>query len=167
MLRKPMRGIEMKAKMWQFVLAGITVVSVGCGGPEFGEEVPAFEPETEIAQTEKGLFSTCRNTRIRVCNQRSRNGRTPSIKVLSADYYSKSEGRWYSEGLSDKVIAYGNCYTWTGQNLEHVENDLITKWKPFYRYREADGDWSDRVYQVVNTTDKRCSANDLFVINIQ
>lgn len=153
--------------MQKLALSALMIMGVGCGGVEFGEEVPVSEAELEIGETEQALFSNCRNTTIRISNQRYRNGSCRKIKVVRAEYYSASRGRWYSENLADRVIPCGQTGVWGSEDLQYVQDELITKWKPIYRIKELDGDWSGLFNQVINTPDRRCRAGDTFSMTIR
>jgi hypothetical protein len=139
-------------------------------GPSPDENtLPAEVPAETVSATTQSILGSdaCKNTDITVTNSRFRNGEETILKVHYVEYHSVSEGKWYTEQLDDKVLFYGDPYTWWNQNLEHAENDLIDEWKVVYEYFQ-DGDWSPSlVYQAFSTPGHICRADDNFSFTVE
>lgn len=147
------------------VLSVLAAVCVGCGGGEdFTEEVDA---SGSLAVTRQGLGNACQNIEISVFNSRTRNGVNTDILVDRVEAWSASEGDWLNEDLYDSAVSFGWSENWYNEDLARAENDLLTKWRVYYRYREADGDWSDLVYQEINTADDICRENDSYRLVVE
>lgn len=108
----------------------------------------------------------CKNTDITVVNSFFFDGKEREIRVDHVKYYSSSEGDWYNQSLDDVTLAPNKQHTWQNKDLQHAENDRLTKWRVYFKYRESDGDWSDPVYEEVNTPDVTCHANDKFTLTV-
>lgn len=156
------------AKSGLLVLSVLAAVCVGCGGEEFAGEVDA---SGSLAVTRQGLGNACKNIEIIVTNSRSRNGVNTSIVVDRVEAYSASEGAWLNEDLPDQRLTFGETYVWFDQDLAQAENDLLTKWRVYYRYWVDDGtwngDWSGMVYQEIDTVDDTCLASDDYRLTVQ
>jgi hypothetical protein len=138
---------------------------VGCG-PE--AEYPQETPASAQPEVQQQLFGdSCNNIDITVRNSRERNGVTTAILVDRVEAWSASEGDWLPEDLADATIGYGGGRTWLDEDLARAENDTLTKWRVYYRYMEADGDWSDPVYQEIDTVNDVCHADDNYVLTVQ
>jgi hypothetical protein len=153
------------------VKSGLLVVCVlaaswvGCGPEDvLPEEVDA---SNQLATTRQELGNSCNNLDITITNSRERNGVGTAIKVDRVTAFSASEGAWLPEDLADTSISFGGSYTWLNEDLAQAENDLLTAWRVYYRYLEADGDWSDPVYQEINTADDICRADDNYHLTVQ
>ena len=150
------------------VSGALAALGFGCGGMEGVEGFEADQPvEVETAQQDSALFNSdaCKNTNIYISNWVIKAGTARTIKVTKVKYYSASEGRWYTEGLTNETINYGWRRVWYDEDLQHAENDLITKWRVYYRYRETDGDWSDETSYLDDTPDDICRANDNYYMD--
>jgi hypothetical protein len=147
------------------VVCVLAVSWVGCGGEEMlPEEVDA---SNQLVTARQGLGNSCNNIDITITNSRERNGVGTAIKVDRVEAWSASEGNWLPEDLLDSSISFGAGLTWLNEDLAQAENDLLTKWRVYYRYKEADGDWSDPVYQEIDTTDDICRADDNYHLTVQ
>jgi hypothetical protein len=138
---------------------------VGCG-PE--AEYPQETPSPQPAEVQQQLFGdSCNNIDITIRNSRERNGVTTAILVDRVEAWSASEGEWLPEDLVDTAIPYGGGRIWYDEDLARAENDTLTRWRVHYRYKEADGDWSDPVHQDIDTPNVVCHADDNFVLTVQ
>ena len=130
--------------------------------------LPAEVPTETVTATTQGIFGSdaCKDTDITVENSRYRDGEETILKVHYVEYHSVSEGKWYTEQLDDKVLFYGDSFTWWNQNLEHAENDLIDEWWVVYEYFQG-GDWSPSlVHQTFLTPGHICRADDNFSFTV-
>lgn len=153
------------AKSGLLVVSVLAAACVACGGEEeFTDEVDA---SNTLAVARQGLGNSCNNIEIIITNSRTRNGVDTRIAVDRVQAYSASEGDWLNEDLSDQSMPFGSTETWFDQDLAQAENDLLTKWRVYYRYMEEDGDWSDVVYQEINTVDDVCLANDDYRLTVE
>lgn len=123
---------------------------------------------TDPAPQRQGILGSdaCRNTDIFITNSRTRNGINTAIEVRKVEYYSASEGNWYTEDLGDTMLNFGTQGIWWDEDLAYAENDLITKWRVYYRYLDG-GSWSSVVYQEIDTPDERCLADANFELTVQ
>jgi len=127
----------------------------------------ASAPDDATATSSALLGSdACKDTDITVKNSFFYDGREREIRVDNVHYYSASEGKWYTQGLDDTDIGYGHQHTWLNKDLQHAENDLLTKWRVYFRYRESDGDWSDSVYMELDTPNDTCHADDNYTLMV-
>jgi hypothetical protein len=125
------------------------------------------EPQAEGVSSASAAFGdACKNTDITVVNSLFYDGKERDIRVEYVKYYSASEAKWYSETLGNVDLEPDTQHTWENHDLEHVENDRLTKWRVYFKYRESDGDWSDMFYEEVDTPDTRCEANDKFKLTV-
>ncbi|MFZ5892800.1 MAG: hypothetical protein ACOY0T_17200 [Myxococcota bacterium] len=139
-------------------IASLSTQLAGCGA---AVDAPAAETE-DVSSASAPLGDACKNTDITVVNSLYYDGKERQIRVEYVKYYSASEGRWYEEGLANADIAPNKQHTWPNQDLAHAENDRITRWRVYFRYRESDGDWSDLYYEEINTADTICEADKNF-----
>lgn len=150
-------------------IALILIQLTACGAADETETTlpPSAADSAEPAQTSAALASdTCKNVDITVKNSFFYDGKGRDIRVLYVKFYSASEGTWINEGLPNTTIAYGHQHTFPNQDLAHAENDLITKWRVEFRYKESDGDWSDVVYEQIDTPNDTCHANDHYTLTV-
>jgi hypothetical protein len=151
-------------------IAFISIQLAACGAAteDAGTDLPASTAESaEASQASAALGGdACKNVDITVKNSFFYDGRERTMRVLYVQFYSASEGSWYTEGLTDTTITYGNQHTFWNQDLAHGENDLITKWRVGFRYAESDGDWSDAVYQEIDTPNDECHADDNYTLTV-
>ncbi|NOZ53356.1 MAG: hypothetical protein GXP08_09455 [Gammaproteobacteria bacterium] len=98
------------------------------------------------------LFSTaamadqkCKSVDIIVNNQYGK-----MIKVTKINYRDKEDKRWRDNNVSNTEITNGNSQT-IDETLEYVGNETIPKMQVEFRYKENDGDWSDKVWSNVTT----------------
>jgi hypothetical protein len=156
-------------KISQLPLALLLMQLGACGAADDAGTTlpPSAADTTEAAQASAALASdTCKNVDITVRNSFFYDAQEREIRVLYVQFYSASEGAWFSEGLADTTIAYGHHHTFANQDLAHAENDLLTKWRVGFRYKESDGDWSDAVYQQLDTPNDTCHANDKYALTV-
>lgn len=140
---------------------------------ELTEELPSTEvvaADDDSAPADPAAFgNTCRDTEIIIENSRYRDdlGQT-TILVYSVEYYSSSEGRWYSESLPVTRIDYGLTATIWNQDLAHAENDLLSSWRVHYKILDGSGfyGWSDTVYQEIDTPNQTCLASSDFRMTV-
>lgn len=136
-----------------------SVVALGasaCGGEMEPEEA------APVAEKQAALFGSdaCKGVDITVENNYEDVSRPAAILVRKLEYYSASEGRWLTEDVPNKEIAYGSVGTIWDQDLQYAENDTITAWRVIFSYLETDGQWSIDTSQYINTTDDVCHADD-------
>jgi hypothetical protein len=112
------------------------------------------------------LGNTCKNTDIFITNSRTRNGIDTAIEVTKVELYSASEGDWISEDLSNEILDHGTTGIWWDEDLAGAENDLITKWRVYYKY-VVNGSWSSVVYQEIDTPNQTCLANANFYMTVE
>jgi hypothetical protein len=93
----------------------------------------------------------CKSVDIKVTNSYGKN-----IKVVNVFYYDIEDKKWRDDNVSDKVINNGKSHTFD-RGLEYVGNEKITQWQVKFRYKEADGDWSDKVCSNVITNQSKAS----------
>ncbi|HVG62943.1 MAG TPA: hypothetical protein VNA24_30545 [Hyalangium sp.] len=152
------------AKGGLLVVSILAAACVACGGEEeFSEEADA---SNTLAVARQGLGNSCRNIEIIITNSRTRDGVNTRIAVERVEAYSASEGDWLNEDLPDEGLSYGETYVWFDQDLAQAENDLLTKWRVYYRYI-TDGNWSGLVYQEINTVDDVCLANNDYHLTVE
>lgn len=145
--------------------AAISAQLVACGAAvDPGAENQARAEDVSSASAAFG--DACKNTDITVVNSLFYDGKERDIRVEYVQYYSASEGKWYSESLGNVDLAPDRQHTWENHDLEHAENDRLTKWRVYFKYRESDGDWSDMFYEEINTPDTRCEANEKFKLTV-
>lgn len=135
-----------------------------CGGDpaDMGDEEPLEAEEAAIFGSD-----ACRNVDIEIDNDYVVSGSAVVIKVLKVEYYSASEAKWYTENLADDEVATTGLTTWTNEDLQYAENDLLTQFKIHFKYKEFDGDWSDTVVKTDNIADKTCLANSVFRLTVR
>lgn len=153
------------AKNAVLVVCVLAATLVGCGSD--GEFPVEADPSNQLATTRQGLGNSCNNIDITVINSRERNGVGTAIKVDSVSFWSASEGAWLPEDLTDQVLPFGSGLTWLNEDLAQAENDTLTTIRVFYRYKEADGDWSDPMYQDVDIVNDVCHADDNYSATVQ
>jgi hypothetical protein len=151
-------------------VAGGCVTSEEEGLPEEISSTEVVASDDDSAPADPAAFgNTCRNTEIIIENSRYREplGYT-TILVYSVEYYSASEGRWYSESLPVTRIDYGLTATIWNQDLAHAENDLLTKWRVHYKILDGSGPygWSQTVYQEIDTPNQTCLAGSDFRMTV-
>jgi hypothetical protein len=83
----------------------------------------------------------CTDVKFEFTNKHS-SGR--SIKVMQVKYYNKANGKWQTEDVKNKECAYGATCTTDGDNLRDSEGEELTKFRFIFKYKETDGDWSDK-----------------------
>lgn len=138
-------------------LFSIAALGAGaCGGEMEPEEA------APVAEQQANLFGSdaCKGVDITVENNYEDVSRPAAILVRKLEYYSASEGRWLTEDVANKEIAYGSAGTIWDQDLQYAENDTITAWRVIFSYRETDGQWSIDTSQYINTVDDVCHADD-------
>ena len=146
----------MKKLMFGSLISIFALGASACGGGmELEEGAPVAEKKDNLLGSD-----ACKNVEITVVNNFEDGTRATSILVRKFELYSASEGRWLSEDVTNKAIAYGGSYTFQDQDLEYAENDTITAWRVYFSYKESDGQWSKTYYQYINTTDDVCHADD-------
>lgn len=149
-------------------LLGLTITSAACNVEsderDAESDVEATGNEEETATTEQAILGSdaCRNVEITVINGRA-DGVT--IEVDRVEYYSASEAKWYTQSLGDEIIFENDSFTWTNKDLQHAENDLITKWKVKFR-RDTGSSWSSWTEQEINTPDDVCLADDNYTLTV-
>jgi hypothetical protein len=156
-------------KISQLSMALILVQLAACGAAEdTGTTIlPNAAENAEPARASAALGGdTCKNVDITVKNSFFYDGKGRDIRVLYVKFYSASEGAWFTEGVTNTTVSYGHQQTFANQDLAHAENDLITKWRVEFRYRESDGDWSDTVYRQIDTPNDACHANDKYTLTV-
>ena len=142
------------------------------GEPEIGAEADQSSSEEiaaadDVQPTTQSLFGdACTNTDIFITNSRTRNGIGTTIEVRRVEFYSASEGAWVGEDLTDRILNFGTTSTWWDEDLAGAENDLITKWRVYYRYVEY-GTWSSVVYQEIDTPNETCIADSNFEMTVE
>lgn len=93
------------------------------------------EPISEANQATP--LAACQGIQLNVKNNKS-----VKIKALKVEYKSKEDGKWRSEGFSDKQINPGQVLTVkSGASLEHVEGHTMTNIKLHYK-KWCGGKWS-------------------------
>lgn len=103
---------------------------------------------------------SCTNVKISFTNKR-----TTTIKVLKIEFYNSDSGKWHTEDVKDTECAKGATCTTSGDNLADAEGRNITKIKLTYKYKEADGDWSDDFHggeKAIASGSQRCTANKTY-----
>ena len=167
----------------QTVHTTLTVLSLfaaGCGGDledfedeelggEPGLEEPAAEAEAPaLEESESALFGSdaCRNVDLRITNSFEDVARTARIRVEHVSFYSVSEGRYITEDLPNTEISYGQSSWFYNEDLQYAENDTISAWRVYFRYQESDNDWSDLVYQYIDTPNDVCHADDDYTMTV-
>jgi len=156
-------------KLTRLPIALVLLQLSACGAADPTGNDPANAAESaQTASTNAALFGSdaCKNTDITVKNSFFYDARQREIRVENVHYYSASEGRWYTQGLDNADIDYGHQHTWLNKDLQYSENDLLTKWRVYFRYRESDGDWSDSVYEEIDTPNDICHADDNYVLTV-
>lgn len=156
------------------------MTAMACAANEAPEGEGAQEEPSSLANvrdaektgtTKQAIFGSdaCKNTEIVITNSRDRNGDETQILVDYVEYYSLSEGRWYSQGLGDTLFDFGDERWFMDVDLQNAENDTITKWRVHYKYKasSAGANWSQPVQQEINTPDEVCHAGDNFYLTVQ
>lgn len=149
-------------------------ITVGCNTDTTDEEtlegMPTEVPATDepVAEATQALLGSdaCKNTEITVTNLRERSGVETDLLVTKVEYYSASEARWYTEDLSNEEVDFGTSLTWNNEDLQHAENDLLTKFRVYYQY-ETGHAWSSLVYQEVDIVDDVCHADDNYSLTVR
>ena len=141
------------------------------GETEIGAEADQSSPEEiaadDVQPTTQSLFgSPCNNTDISITNSRTRNSINTTIEVRRVEFLSASSGNWVGEDLADRILNFGTTTTWWDEDLADAENDLITKWRVYYRYVE-NGTWSSVVYQEIDTPNQTCIADANFAMTVE
>jgi hypothetical protein len=146
-----------------FVFGSIALFAVACGG----EDMSGIE-DPQTVEDESAIFGSdaCKNTDIKITNSFEDGVSARQIRVLNVQYYSSSEGRWYTEDLANTDISYGSSHWWYDEDLQYAENDTITQFKIVFNYRESDGDWSDSVSQIDDITNVVCHAGQNFYLTV-
>lgn len=92
----------------------------------------------QIRETNQATpLAACQSVTLNVKNNKS-----VKIKALKIEYKSKEDGKWRSEGFSDKQINPGQVLTVkSGASLEHVEGHTMTNIKLHYK-KWCGGKWS-------------------------
>lgn len=146
------------------VLSALVATSTGCIVEEASPEDVVVDEQ--VGTAEQAFGNSCNNTDITIWNSFEDGTRAADIKVFRVEYYSLSEGNWYTEDLSDQVIGYGDGLTWLNEDLAHAENDTLSQWRVYFKYEESDGDWSDLFYQQIDTPNDVCHADDNYVMTV-
>ena len=97
-----------------------------------------FVGGTVVAQADQ----LCKNIKFEFKNSHN-SGR--SVKVVNVEYFDKEDNKWRTENVKDTECSHNATCTTGKEDLEYVGNEDITKVKFHFKYREADGDWSDKV----------------------
>jgi hypothetical protein len=147
------------------VLSILVATATGCIVEEASPEDDVVADE-QIGTAEQALGDSCNNTDITITNSFEDGTRAARIKVFRVEYYSLSEGNWYTEDLTDEEIAYGSSHTWWNEDLAHAENDTLSQWRVYFKYVESDGDWSDLFYQQIDTPNDVCHADDNYAMTV-
>ena len=122
----------------------------------------------DVASDQAAIFGSdaCKDVDFKITNSYEVSGSPRDIHVLSVDYYSASEGRWYTEDLANTTIDVGASHWWYNEDLQYAENDTITMLKVKFKYVEFDGDWSDVVTQTEDIPDVVCHAGQNFYVTL-
>ena len=152
----------------------VCLCAAGCGGEEdFAGETDLsdeVDPEAEAALegAEQPLFGSdaCRDVDLKIINSFEDGARSARIRVEYLKFFSASEGRWITEDVANTEIAYGASNWWYNEDLQYAENDTITQWRVYFRYIESDNDWSDLVYQTIDTVNDVCHADDDYAMTV-
>lgn len=72
------------------------------------------------------------------------------IKVVKVNYRDKEDKKWRDNDLSNTEISINSTKS-INEDLEYVGNESVPKMQVQFRYKEADGDWSDKVWSNVTT----------------
>jgi hypothetical protein len=130
--------------------------------------LPADVAAETVSATTQSLFGSdsCKKVDLTVRNSRTRDGEDTLLMIHYVQYHSVSEGSWYTEQLDDKLLFFGDSYTWWNQDLAHAENDLVDQWKVVYEFYE-DGAWSSLVQQTFPTPGHICHADDNFSFTVE
>jgi hypothetical protein len=156
-------------KISQLPIAFIFFQLAACGAAGDAGSDPTTNASDEATATASSALlgsDACKNTDITVKNSFFFDGREREIRVDNVHYYSSSEGRWYTQALDDEDLGYDQQHTWWNKDLQHAENDLLTKWRVYFKYRETDGDWSDSVYMELDTPNDTCRADDNYTLTV-
>ncbi len=70
--------------------------------------------------------------------------------TIYVKFYDDTKDTWRYEDPANKIRSYGEDAGWPNEDLENSGGHRLTRWRVFYSYREADGDWSDTVWQEVS-----------------
>lgn len=147
-----------------FAIAALFIQAAACSA-----SVETGEPEVEPASSSEAPLlgsDACKNVDITVANSVFYDGKDRDIRVDYVKYYSASEGDWYTQSLGNVSLKPGQKHTWENKDLQHAENDRLTKWRVYFNIRESDGDWSDLYYEEIDTPDETCEANDKFSLTV-
>ena len=113
--------------MNKYVLASLALsTSLLCAGPAMADQ-------------------KCKSVDLEVTNEYGK-----QIKVLKVNYRDKDDKKWRDNDLSNTTIS-DNVTKTIDEDLEYVGNETIPKMQVQFRYKEQDGDWSDRVWSNVTT----------------
>jgi hypothetical protein len=77
--------------------------------------------------------NACKNVNFSVDNNYDR-----PVTVTKVELWSQSEGRWLSDDFKNVLVPKGarDFVVRKGENVEHAENDRITKIRYHYQYEE-------------------------------
>jgi len=103
----------------------------------------------------------CKNVSFEFTNSHSE-GR--SIKVEKVEYRDKGDGVWRTADVTDTECAINATCKTPGHDLIDMEQEKLPKVRFIFRYREKDGDWSDRVISAekATATPNTCNANKTY-----
>lgn len=81
--------------------------------------------------TAHAFGNACKNVKFSVDNNYER-----GVTVTKVELWSESEGRWLSDDFKDIVVPKGakDFVVRKSENVEHAENDRITKIRYHYKY---------------------------------
>ena len=104
----------------------------------------------------------CKDVNIKVKNAYGK-----KILVTKINYRDKEDKRWRDNELSNTEVSNGKTGT-IEETLEYVGNENIPKMQVQFRYKEDDGDWSDRQWSNVTTGlgGNRCERFDDYNITV-
>lgn len=87
----------------------------------------------------------CKSVDLKVTNSYGK-----EIKVTRVNYRDKEDKKWRDNDVSNTVISNGSLKQ-IDETLEYVGNENIPKMQVEFRYKELDGDWSDKRWSNVTT----------------
>ncbi len=87
----------------------------------------------------------CKDVNIKVKNEYGK-----KILVTKINYRDKEDKKWRDNDLKNTEVSNGKTKT-IEETLEYVGNENIPKMQVQFKYKEKDGDWSDRVWSTVTT----------------
>lgn len=88
---------------------------------------------TLVAGTAHAFGNACKNVNFSVDNNYDK-----GVTVTKVELWSESEGRWLSDDFKNVPVPKGakDFVVRKGENVEHAENDRITKIRYHYQYEQ-------------------------------